>query len=427
MKKLAIEGGTPARSKPLPPNYPGAVVMGQEEADFASKVILAQSPFRYYSPDPQTAAEKLENAMSAEMSIPYVLGVTSGTASLIVSMKALGIGYGDKVIVPANTFLATPGAVVCCNAVPVFCDIDESLNIDPAALEEVYDENVKAIIVVPILGNPVDMDPVLAFARSKNIAVIEDVAQSCGVKYKGQYGGTIGTIGAFSFQMNKIITAGEGGAVVTRDLNLFERALRYHDQGLVRHRTRYGIDSPDDEFAIVGQNYRMSDITGAVVFEQWKKLPDIVASMRKSHEAIKSALAAQFPELKFRHCPDPDDGQIGSNLGIILPSAEATTKFTQAMQAENIGAHILYAGKPAYRTPAIFNQRTSDKDNFPFNYPFKNPVVYTENMCPRAIDLVPRSAFIPVAPTLTEQDVEEIIEGATKVFHSLREQSLVGK
>ncbi|MBO9607739.1 MAG: DegT/DnrJ/EryC1/StrS family aminotransferase [Paenibacillaceae bacterium] len=399
--------------------------MGREEADFASKVVLAQSPFRYYSPDPQSAVDKLENAISAKMNIPYALGVTSGTASLIVAMKALGIGYGDKVIVPANTFLATPGAVVCCNAVPVFCDIDESLNLDPAALEQVYDEDVKAIIVVPILGNPVDMDPVLAFARSKNIAVIEDMAQSCGVTYKGQYGGTIGTIGAFSFQMNKIITGGEGGAVVTRDLDLFARAIRYHDQGIVRHRDRYGIDSPDEEFAFVGQNYRMSDITGAVLFEQFNKLDDIVASMRRSHAVIKQALSAQFPKLQFRDCPDPNDGQIGSNLGFIFPSAEGANKFNQAMHAENIGTHALYAGKPAYRTPAIFNQRTADKDNFPFNYPFKNPVIYTEDLCPRAIDLLPRAAFLPIAPTLTEQDVEEIIEGATKVLHYLREQTRV--
>lgn len=425
MNKLAIEGGTPARSKPLPPNYPGAVVMGQEEADFASKVILGQSPFRYYSPNPQRAAEQLEDAMSAEMNVPYVLGVTSGTASLIVAMKALGIGYGDKVIVPANTFLATPGAVVCCNAVPVFCDIDDSLNLDPAALEQVYDEDVKAIIVVPILGNPVDMDPVMEFARRKNIAVIEDIAQSCGVKYKGRYGGTIGTIGAFSFQMNKIITAGEGGAVATHDLKLFERALRYHDQGLARHKARYGIDSPDEEFAFVGQNYRMSDITGAVVFEQWKKLPDIVTSMRRSHEAIRSELASRFPEMQFRRCPDPDGGHIGSNLGIILPTKEATVKFNQAMAAENMGTYILYAGLPAYRTPAIFHQRTADKDNFPFNYPFKNPVVYTEDMCPVAIDLIPRTAFLPIAPTLTEQDVEEIIEGTSKVYQALRDQQLV--
>ncbi len=426
MKKLAIEGGTPARSKPLPPNYPGAVVMGQEEADFASKVILAQSPFRYYSPNPQTAVQKLEDAMSADLNIPYALGVTSCTASLIVSMKALGIGYGDKVIVPANTFLATPGAVVCCNAVPVFCDIDESMNLDPAALEQVYDEDVKAIIVVPILGNPVDMDPVMEFAKRKNIPVIEDVAQSCGVTYKGQHAGTIGTIGAFSFQMNKIITAGEGGAVVTRDIKLFERAIRYHDQGILRHRDRYGMDSPDDQFAIVGQNYRMSDITGAVVYEQWKKLPSIIASMRQSHQTVKQALTEQFPELQFRDCPDPD-GQIGSNLGMILPSAEAAAAFNKATQAENISTHLLYLGKPAYRTPAIFNQRTADKDNFPFNYPFKNPVVYSDDMCPRAIDLIPRTTFLPLAPTLTEQDVEEIIEGISKVYAFLRDQQLAGK
>ncbi|WP_164821610.1 DegT/DnrJ/EryC1/StrS family aminotransferase [Paenibacillus koleovorans] len=427
MSKLAIDGGTPARSKPLPPNYPGAVVLGQEEADFASKVIMSQSPFRYYSPDPQYAVEQLENRMSADLGVPYTLGVTSATAALVVSLKALGIGYGDKVIVPANTFLATPGAVVCCNAVPVFCDVDESLNLDPKALEQVYDDEVKAIIAVPILGNPVDMDPIMAFARSKDIPVIEDVAQSCGATYKGQPAGSIGTIGAFSFQMNKIITAGEGGAVVTRDVKLFERAVRYHDQGLMRHHTRYGIDSPDDQFAFVGQNYRMSDITGAVMVEQWKKLPSIVAAMRQCHDLIRDAVAEKFPEIQFRHCPDPDAGYIGSNLGIIMPTKEATAQFNKAIGAENIGMHILYAGLPAYRTPAIYNQRTADKDNFPFNYPFRKPVVYSDDLCPRAIDLIPRTTYLPISPVLTEQDVEEIIGGFIKVYAALRDRQLIGQ
>lgn len=418
MFKLAIDGGKPSRSQPLPANYPGAIMMGAEEAELASNVILAQSPFRYYGQSLQRSVETLENVMAQELNIPYVLGVTSCTAALVVALKALGIGYGDKVIVPANTFLATPGAVVCANAVPVFVDVDESLNMDPNDLERVLDDEVRAIIAVSILGNPVDMDPIMAFARKHNLYVIEDVAQSCGSTYKGKYTGTIGDIGVFSFQMNKILTAGEGGAVVTHDPKLFERAVRYHDQGLFRHKTRYGIDSSEETNAFIGQNFRMSDITGAVMVEQWKKLDGIVSTMKKHCRSIQKALEAELPMMKFRDVAD-EEGNIGSNLGMILPSAEAAQKFIQTLNAENIGTYILYGGKPVYTIPQLFQQKTTEKGNFPFNYPFQKPVAYTENMCPRAVDLIPRTVYLPVSPLLTDQDVQEIVEGIVKVHKQL--------
>lgn len=415
MSKLAIEGGPPARSKPLPPNYPGASVMGAEEAEQASRTILARSPFRYYGPGMQHAVQALEDAMAKDLGVPYVLGVTSCTAALIVALKALGIGYGDKVIVPAKTFLATPGAVVCAGAVPVFVDVDESLNLDPGDLERVMDDEVKAIIAVSILGNPVDMDPVMAFARKHGLYVIEDVAQSCGAKYKGAYTGTIGDIGVFSFQMNKVITAGEGGALVTRDPQLFDRAVRYHDQGMFRQKARYEMDSPEETNAFIGQNYRMSELTGAVMIEQWHKLDGIVAAMKKQCGSIRASLAAELPTMRFRKTADPD-GDIGSNLGMILPSAEAAQQFVKALHAERIGVYILYGGKPVYMIPQLFRQQTAEKDNFPFNYPFEQPVTYTENMCPSAVDLIPRTVYLPVSPTLTDQDVREIVEGIVKVY-----------
>lgn len=417
--KLAIEGGTPSRSAPLPPNYPGAVMMGTEEEESVSRIIRAHSPFRYYGPAMQNAVQRLEDAMSGELGIPYVLGVSSCTAALIVALKALGIGYGDKVIVPANTFMATAGAVVCSHAVPVFADVDDSLNVDPGDLERVYDEEVKAIIVVPILGNPCDMDAIMAFARERGLPVIEDVAQSCGVRYKGQYAGTIGDIGTFSFQMNKIITAGEGGAVVTRNPAAFERAVRYHDQGLFRQKDRYGLGSDEEENAMVGQNYRMSELAGAVLLEQWNKLDAINARTRASHDAIQRVLKEKAPGLRYRKVADPD-GYIGSNLGMILPDGEAAARFVAALEAENIGTHLLYGGKPVYRNPQIYHQRTAEKDNFPFNYPFRRPVSYKDQPCPRAEDLMARTVYLPVSPLLTERDLEEIAEGIVKVYSGLR-------
>lgn len=416
--KLAIDGGTPARSVPLPPNYPGAVMMGREEADAASRIALSQSPFRYYGPDSQNAVSRFEDEMAAELGVPYVLGVSSCTAALIVALKALGIGYGDKVIVPANTFMATAGAVVCANAVPVFADVDDSLNIDPSDLPRVWDEDVKAIIAVPILGNPCDMDAILAFAQEKGISVIEDVAQSCGSRYKGRYAGTIGDIGVFSFQMNKIITSGEGGAVATRDPALFERAARYHDQGMFREKARYGLDIDEASAAFVGQNYRMSEFAGAVLLEQWRKLSGINAATKRSHAALASALTSELPGFRSRKVVD-EEGYLGSNLGMILPSRETAAAFIRALDAENIGTHLLYGGKPVYLQPQFYEQRTADKNNFPYDYPFRNPVDYRSQPCRTAEDLMARTVYLPISPLLGEQDIEEIAAGVIKVYRAI--------
>jgi 8-amino-3,8-dideoxy-alpha-D-manno-octulosonate transaminase len=416
MEQLAIDGGKPIRSKQLPPGYRGALQIGSEEIDSVSKVLAARSPFRYYGPDMQYAVRTLEDMMARDLNVPYVLAVSSGTAGLVVALKALGVGYGDKVIVPGNTFVATAGAVVCSNAVPVYVDMDESLNLDPDDLERVYDEEVKAIIVVHINGSACDMDKIMAFAKKHNIYVIEDVAQSQGCTYKGRICGTIGDIGVYSFQMNKMLTSGEGGAVVTSNPELFERAVRYHDQGSFRDRDRFQIDP---KHIVSGQNYRMSELAGAVMIEQWKKLDTIIGTMRKHHRNIRTAVAAELPDVQFRRAAD-DDGDTGCVFGIIHPTLEQAQLFAKAMVAENVSAHSMYDGIPVYMIPCFFEQRTTDKDNFPYNYPFKQPVVYTKEMCPKCADLLGRITITLISPVLTDEDAMDIAKATIKVLKSLK-------
>lgn len=424
---LAIHGGPPVREKPLPANYPGALLMGQEEADAASSVIYAQSPFRFYGESLLYKTEQLEEMMARDLGIPYVLGVTSCTAALVVAMKALGIGYGDKVIVPAVTFIATAGAVISANAVPVFVDVDESMNLDPADLERVMDEDVKAIIAVPLLGAPCDMDPIMAFARKHHLHVIEDVAQSCGVSYKGKPQGAIGDIGVYSFQMNKMLTAGEGGAVATSNMEWFERAVRYHDQGSFRKRLqeKHGLTSDHAEQAFAGQNYRMSEITAAVLVEQWKKLDRVLKPMKASYLRIVESLQERLPGLKLRPSRDID-GDLGANIGMLFETADEAEHFAAALVAERIDCRKLYGGKTVYQFPQILNMRSAERDGFPFNYPFNRSVHYAEGLCPRAEDLLQRMIFVSISPLLTTQDEADIIEGITKVYSGLYTQEMRG-
>ena len=408
-QKLAIDGGTPVRSKPLPPYYPGSTMYDDKEINGVTEVIKSQSPYRYYGPHLLGKVKAFEKEMAAYLGMKNCLAVSSGTAAVIVALKAAGIGAGDKVIVPACTFIATAGAVVCAGAVPVFADIDESLSINPDKIEQVIDKDVKAIITVPILGNPCEMDKIMAVAKKHNLIVIEDCAQSCGSKYKGQYSGTFGDIGSFSLQINKLITTGEGGFVVSDDPKMYERAVRYHDQGMFREKEGF-LSTNEAADIFVGQNYRMSEISGAVALEQVRKLDEIIRRMRKIKYMIKDQLQG-IKGLGFRRINDVD-GDCGNCLIFLLEDGEKAKKFNAALRAEGLDTAQLYNGEPIYMQPQILHQKTADRSGFPFN---QFNITYTKDMCPDAVSIMARNVELMIGPTWTEQDAADVVTAVKKV------------
>jgi Predicted pyridoxal phosphate-dependent enzyme apparently involved in regulation of cell wall biogenesis len=410
-QKLAIEGGEPVRKTPMPPFYPGSSVYDNKESSGTDAVIASKSPFRYYGPECLGKTKQFETVFKEKIGTKYALAVTSGTAAVIVALEAAGIGAGDKVIVPACTFIAAAGAVVCAGGVPVFADIDDSLNIDPDDIERHIDKDTKALIIVPIQGNPCQYDKIMAVAKKHHLIVIEDSAQSCGCTYHGRHAGTFGNINTFSLQMNKIITTGEGGVVVTDDAKLYERAVRYHDQGMFREHEGF-LNANADADIFVGQNYRMSEITGAVALEQLLKLDDILSSMRKIKRQIKQGVSG-IPGIGMRRIND-EEGDAGNALVFLLENREKALKFNHAMGAENISLNYLYNGEPVYMQPQIFYQKSADRSGFPFNQ-FDPPVVYTKDMCPNAVDIMARNAVLSISPTWTEQDAEDVITAVKKV------------
>jgi len=419
-EKLAIEGGVPVRTQPLPQPYPGASVYGEEEQRAALEVIQRQSPFRYYGQSVAGKTKQFETAFASKIESDYALGVTSGTSALIVALKALGIGPGDKVIVPANTFIATANAVIIAGAVPVFADIDDSLNLNPSEIGRLVDADTKAVIAVPILGNPCKMDRVMEEAAKFGLKVIEDVAQSCGSRYKGVHSGAFGDISCFSLQMNKIITTGDGGVVVTSQADLYERAVRFHDQGLFRDKSLFeGMPAGDVPFA--GQNFRMSEINGAIALEQLKKLDGIITAMRAIKKRIKQAImnhpAEALGSISFRQIND-EEGDAGNALVMILPEASIASQFHDALNAEGIAASVLYEGQPVYMHSHIMERRTADRDQFPFNF-FTDFPPYQVGMCPYAEQLLPRCIYIALSPIFQDIDADDIVLGIVKVAESL--------
>lgn len=415
MEKLAIYGGKPVREDNLWKGWPGIQEYGLEEVENLLKVIKAKSPFRYYGPDIQNMVKNFEKLFCEKFGVKHAVGVTSCTASLVTALKAAGIGPGDKVIVPACTFLATAGAVVIAGGVPVFCDVDDTLNIDPKKIKDVCDKYTKAVITVPLQGFPVQMDEVVKEAKKLGLIVIEDVAQSMGASLNGIPMGAWGDIGCFSLQMNKIITTGEGGIVVSNNDDLFERAVRYHDQGQYREMEGFLTDSADRVF--IGQNYRMSELTGAVALAQLEKLDGIIAKMKQIKRTIMAEIK-DLPDITFRRVID-EEGDAGCSLVTFMPTVEKANLFMKAMNAEGINVSVQYGGRPVYLIPQIFYQKTVDRDNFPFNQ-FDEPVVYTEDMCPCANDYMPRSCTVSISAELTDKDVEDIITAYKKVCHGLK-------
>ncbi len=231
----------------------------------------------------------------------HCLAVNSCTSALVCAYRALGIGAGDEVIVPAYTFFATAATVVACNAVPVIVDVDDSLCLDPAAAERAITKRTKAIVPVHMRGAPAQMDAILDLGRRKGIPVIEDVAQAGGGSFQGKRLGSLGTIGCFSFDYYKVHASGEGGFVTTNDEWLYTRAQSWHDTAACWRPDRFCASGKPGEL-FCGENYRMSELQGAVALAQIRKTDAMLAGYRRAFQRIKESIEP-VPGLTFRRVP----------------------------------------------------------------------------------------------------------------------------
>jgi len=409
--KPALFGGPPARTDPIPPMFPGGMEIGQEEKTAVMEVLDERTLFRYYGPtDFVSRVSRLEEAFAAHFGPRYALAVNSGTAALITALVALGIGPGDEVIVPAYTFIASATAVLAARAVPVIAEVDESLTLDPLALEAKITPYTRAIMPVHMRGAPCAMDQIMEIARKHDLKVIEDVAQAVGGTYAGKRLGTIGHVGAFSLQFHKIITTGEGGMVVTNDQSLFHRARMYHDSaGFWR------MEHPG-ELPIPGVNYRMSEIAGALGLVQLGRLEGLLARMRE----LKARLKAGLDGFHFRRVND-EAGDTAVCLIFYLPEADLARQVATTLKAENVGASVLYDPDVSnwhvyINWKHILAQKTITGEGCPYHCPlYRGKSRYTPGMCPQTLDWLSRAVHLDISPLLTEDDMDQTIEAVNKV------------
>ena len=281
-------------------------------------------------------AKELEEAICKTFGCKHAQLVSSGTAALTAAMSALGIGYGDEVILPAFTFVASFEAVLSVGAVPVFVDVDDTLTLSPDAVRNAITSKTKCIMPVHMCGSMADMDALQAICKEYKLILLEDACQSIGATYKGKKLGTIGDAGTFSFDFVKTITCAEGGAVMTNREDVFINSDGYSDHG----HDHKGVDRGADLHPFIGYNFRISELHAAVGLAQIKKLDTFLVTQRKNHTALKNMLSS-VPEISFRRIPD-ETGDSCTFLSWFLPTEEITRAVVAEMKAQNILAGNFY-------------------------------------------------------------------------------------
>ena len=318
---------------------PGYETWGAEERKELNDVLETGILMRYGFDGPRKniwKAKELEQAICSTFGVQYAQLTSSGTSALTTAMAALGIGYGDEVIMPAFTFVASFEAVISAGAIPVLVDVDETLTLDPAAVRKAITPKTKCIMPVHMCGSMADMDKLKAICKEHNLLLLEDACQSIGGTYHGKHLGTIGDAGTFSFDFVKTMTCGEGGVVLTNNEDVYTKCDGYTDHG----HDHAGADRGADLHPFIGYNYRISELHAAVGLAQIKKLPDFLEIQKRNHSILKNLLA-EIPEISFRSIPDPK-GDSCTFLSWFLPSKEIAANLVSIMKAEGILAGNFY-------------------------------------------------------------------------------------
>lgn len=370
---------------------PGSYFFGDEEKKELLDVMESGYLFRYGAEDDPQFKRKVvsfEDEFARFVGVPYCVATSSGTGALMCCLAALGIGPGDEVIVPGYTFIASISSIILSRAIPVLAEIDESLTLDPDRIREKITGRTKAIMPVHMLGNPCDMDKIMAIAKEHHLAVIEDCCQAAGAEYRGRKVGTFGDIAAFSLNVFKTISAGDGGAVVTRDERLYERAFGFHDQGHKPNRTGVEIG----QRSMIGMNMRMNELTGAVALAQLRKIQIILAALHQKKAQLKSRLAGT-PGLGFRVIND-EAGECATLLTLLFESKEKAELFGSRVGAKTLA----YSGWHVYNNmEQILQKKTSTEYNCPYVCEaYGQPVEYHAHMLPQTDNILDRAINISI-------------------------------
>jgi len=397
--KLAINGGTPIRIDKVPLAKP---YIGEEEIESVVKVLRSGIMTSATGKGPR--ATELEQKYSQYNNVKHAVACGSGTAALHVALTALGIKPGDEVITTPFSFIASANAVLLIGAIPVFVDIDPlTYTIDPDQIVNSITSKTKAIIPVHLFGCPAEMDAITDIADNYNLYIIEDIAQAHGSRYKGKMVGTFGDIGCYSFYATKNIHAGgEGGLIVTNDDELANQCkmMMAHGQG-----ARY-------KHNLLGFNYRMTEMSAAIALTQFERL-EYFNKKRQENAKILDETLQSLKGISAPYKPDYVDHVYHLYVAKILEnSGWNRDEFITALNAEGIGTAEVYP-LPIYKQP-VYENINDPKVNWAANiciYPD-----YSQTKCPVTEKLCQQLIQLPVHPSLSEEDLYDIIKALEKLF-----------
>lgn len=393
---------------------PGVELIGDEEIQEILDVLRSRRLVRYGAEDDpafRAKVRQLEAEVARTVGVGYAIAMNSGTSALYAALAGLGIGPGDEVIVPGFTFVASISAIVYNGALPVLAEIDDTLNLDPSDVEARISSQTRAILAVHMLGNPARLNELQQIARRHDLALIEDAAQAFGASYFGQPVGRLGVVGAFSFNVFKTITSGDGGMLVTSDEALYHRCFAVHDQGHAPHRSGIEIGTRP----LLGLNFRMTELSGAVLLAQLRKLEHIRSRLRANKQLFKSLIAG-IPHLRFRTLPDPA-GDLATHLVVIFPSADVAGRVAADLKSRVLadsGWHI-YS-----KMEHLLHRRTPTMRGCPFYCTCheERRRDYRPGMLPQTDDLTSRAMSIGIGvadPNLGSNFGVTVLDGAEAI------------
>jgi 8-amino-3,8-dideoxy-alpha-D-manno-octulosonate transaminase len=394
---------------------PGFEIFGAEEKQQVMEVLDSGVLFRYEFAAQRNNVWKVlefERAFAAYTGASHAQAVTSGSAALKVALMALGVGAGDEVITQGFTFVATWEAILDCGAIPVFTEVDMTLNMDPADLEKKITPKTKVIIPVHMMGAPARIVAIKAIADRHRIPVIEDTAQAAGGRLQGRHLGTFGAIGTFSFDSVKTMTTGEGGMCITSDPVLWQRMSEYHDHGHDHVPNPGGRGGEGRPF--IGFNYRMMEIQGALGLAQLAKLDGMVAAQKQNKQFFQEA-ASVLPGVEYREILDPA-GDSATFFCFMLPDRERAEAVNQALRQEGVGA-VRWSENGWHYYPNwehLLDGKTPAANGWPFTAHGKRRIVYDPQGLPVSAAMLERTLTYQVPIKLAEEQKIKIAAALKK-------------
>jgi L-glutamine:2-deoxy-scyllo-inosose/3-amino-2,3-dideoxy-scyllo-inosose aminotransferase len=424
MSKLAINGGSPVRDIESHP-WPRWPVWGDEERQQLTEV-LESGQWSYNGPKEQ----QFDAAFAEYIGTDYAISAANGTVTLQLTLEACGIGWGDEVIVPGLTWQATAASVLDINAVPILVDVrEDTWCIDAREVERAITTRTKAIMPVHLYGSFADMDAIMELAKKHGLRVIEDCAHKHGGQWKDRKAGSIGDAGSFSFQLTKLMTGGEGGAITTSEADLYQRLDALRNCGR-RPEEQDGEQRTDGFYSEEGNfiqsgNYRITEFQAGILIEALKRLPEQNA-LREVNAIYLNSMLAELPGVEPMRRDERETAEAYYNFSFRFKREEfkdlPVALFREALSKE-VGFSVEACYQPLNRC-SLYS---------PFTKPWRHHITeeYWEQIDPARFDLpVCRRVYEEESACFhfnvlmgTKEDMDMIAEAVRKIYENRDELS----